>query len=71
MVTSGQFIDFACDRMKNFVWDLTNSGNTESLERRLPAEWRGGKPRLYMNLPLLSQEIAERLLHDLGTDFGN
>ena len=57
--------------MKNFVWDLTNSGNTESLERRLPAEWRRDKPRLYMNLPLLSQEIAERLPHDLGTDFGN
>jgi hypothetical protein len=69
VVTSEQFIDFACDRMTNFVWDLTNSGNTESLERRLPAEWRRGKPRLYMNLPLLSQEIAERLLHDLSADF--
>ena len=55
--------------MTNLVWDLTNSGNTESLERRLPAEWRRDKPRLYMNLPLLSQEIAERLLHDLSADF--
>ena len=71
MVTSRQFIDFACDRMKNFVWDLTNSGNTESLERRLPAEWRRGKPRLYMDVPLLSQQISERLPHDLAADFGN
>ena len=71
MVTSGQFIDFACDRMKNFVWDLTNCGNTEYLERRLPAEWRRGRPRLYMDVPLLSQQISERLPHDLAADFGN
>jgi hypothetical protein len=56
---------------ENFVWDLTNYGSTESLERRLPAEWRPGKPRLYMDVLLLSQQISERLPHDLAADFGN
>ena len=57
--------------MKNLFWDLTNCGITESPERRLPAEWRRGRPRLYMDVPLLSQQISERLPHDLAADFGN